>query len=1065
MAKEYSEDALVEQPAIALFAQLGWQTQSVYSEKFGADASDALDTKSTLGREHAGEVFLRRDLRAALVKLNPDTSTSAIEDALDEITRDRSTLGAASANQEIYELLKNGVGVSLGEDAQGDEERTTLRIIDWETPANNHFRLLSQFWVTGEIYKRRADLVGFVNGVPLVFVELKAAHKNILDAFENNLKDYKDTIPHLFTPNAFILLSNGSQTHVGTLTAGWEHFATWKKINEEGEEGVISLETAIRGMCEPARLLDLVENFIVYQAMGGKLTKILAKNHQYLGVNNAIRAVQDLKENQGRLGVFWHTQGSGKSLSMVFFSQKVTRKLAGNWTFVVITDRDDLDGQIYKAFADTGAIIEAEKDVRAQNGAHLRQLLSEDHRYVFTLIQKFHTQSGAKYPKLSDRSNIIVMTDEAHRSQYDTFALNMRTALPNAAFIGFTGTPLMGNEEKTRDVFGEYVSVYNFAQAIEDNATVPLYYENRIPELQLTNEELNIDMAQVLDEAELSPEQEDKLEREFAREYHLLTREDRLDTIAKDLVAHFMGRVPLAKAMVVSIDKATAVKTFDRVQAQWKIHLADLRQQLADLQASLAADASTLGAQLWLEKQISWMEATDMAVVISSSQNEVAEFHKKGLEILPHRKRMVQEDLESKFKDAGDPLRIVFVCAMWMTGFDVPSCSTIYLDKPMRNHTLMQTIARANRVFPDKYNGLIVDYVGVFRNLQKALDIYGKAKNGKPPAMPKSELVAALRTALQEMQTFCTPLGIDAQKAQDASGFARIKLMDDALEALVGNEERKRKYLSLANTVNRLFRAILPEASANEFAPPRHFYVTVADKIRALDPDVDISPVLADVEALLDLSVAADAYLIRASGADALIDLSEIDFDKIQRDIPPSRRKTEAEKLAGAINAKLKKMVRLNKSRLDYQEKFQKMIDEYNVDSSNVEEHLKRLAAFTHELSEEEQRALKENLSEAELAVFDLLTRPDVTLSPEEEKQVKTVAHELLQTLENEKLSLDWRKRQQSRAQVRLSIEEILDKLPAAYSTELYEQKCGTVFQHVYDSYYGAARGIYATGA
>ncbi len=486
-------EAALESATLDLFARLKWETANCYDETFGPGG--------TLGRETPAEVVLVRRLRAALERLNPDLPPEAIAQAIEELTRDRSLMSAAQANREVYRLLKDGVRVKVkGEDGETDE---TVRVIDWESPENNDFFLASQLWVSGEMYKRRADLVGFVNGLPLVFVELKASHRQLKAAFDNNLRDYRSTIPHIFWYNVFIILSNGSRSVIGSLTAEWEHFVEWKKINSEGEEGIISLETIVRGMCAPARLLDLAENFVLFKEGKGGLTKLVAKNHQYLGVNNAIAAVQRIRENRGRLGVFWHTQGSGKSFSMVFFSQKILRKLPGNWAFLVITDRDDLDDQIYKNFADTGAVTEPEGQVRAASGEHLQQLLREDHRFLFTLIQKFHTKKGETYPKLSDRADIIVMADEAHRSQYDTFALNMRNALPRAAFIGFTGTPLMAGEEKTREVFGDYVSIYNFRQSVEDNATVPLYYENRIPELQLINPDLNADISRVLEDAEL----------------------------------------------------------------------------------------------------------------------------------------------------------------------------------------------------------------------------------------------------------------------------------------------------------------------------------------------------------------------------------------------------------------------------------------------------------------------------------------------------------------------------------------------------------------------------------
>ncbi|MBF8286186.1 MAG: hsdR, type I restriction enzyme, R subunit, partial [Anaerolineales bacterium] len=540
-------EAALESATFDLFARLKWQTANCYDETFGSNG--------TLGRETPAEVVLVRRLRAALEKLNPELPPEAIVQAIEELTRDRSLMSAAQANREVYRLLKDGVRVETRHVASLQEGETdeTVRVMDWESPENNDFFLASQLWVSGEMYKRRADLVGFVNGLPLVFVELKASHRQLKAAFDNNLRDYKNTIPHIFWYSVFIILSNGSQSVIGS-----------------------SLETMVRGTCDPARLLDIAENFVLFKEGKGGLTKLVAKNHQYLGVNNAIEAVRRLYSlspgeragmRAGRLGVFWHTQGSGKSFSMVFFSQKILRKLPGNWTFLVLTDREDLDDQIYKNFADTGAVTEPEKSVRAADGEHLQQLLREDHRFLFTLIQKFHSRRddppGRLYPKLSDRADIIVMADEAHRSQYDTFALNMRNALPRAAFIGFTGTPLMVGEEKTREVFGDYVSIYNFRQSVEDNAIVPLYYENRIPELQLVNPDLNADISRALEDAELDEAQESAVEREFAREYQLITRDDRLEKIAEDLVLHFLGRGQQGKAMVVSIDKATAVRMYD----------------------------------------------------------------------------------------------------------------------------------------------------------------------------------------------------------------------------------------------------------------------------------------------------------------------------------------------------------------------------------------------------------------------------------------------------------------------------------------------------------------------
>jgi len=1072
----YTEDALIEQPSIQLLSTLGWQTVNAYHETFGETG--------LLGREHAGEVVLFARLLPALARLNPGISPAVLRLAAEELARDRSALSPVEANRAVYQALKDGVRV-IDRDEEGNETVETVRVIDWNEPRSNDFLLVSQLWVTGEMYTRRADLVGFVNGLPLLFIELKAAHVNLKHAYDGNLRDYKQTIPHLFWYNGLIVLSNGSQALVGSVTSPWEHFNEWKKINSEGEEGIISLETVLRGTCTPERLLDLVENFTLFKIeaaqKGGKtggLIKVIAKNHQYLGVNSAIESVGKLRENQGKLGVFWHTQGSGKSFSMIFFAQKVMRKLPGNWTFLVVTDRLELDEQIYKNFADSGAVTEPEQRVRANSGEQLQQLLREDHRYLFTLIQKFHIDRGQQYPKLSDRSDIIVMTDEAHRSQYDVLALNMRNALPNAAFIGFTGTPLMAGEERTRQVFGDYVSIYNFKQSVDDQATVPLYYENRIPELQLINPNLNRDMADLLDNALLDDDQESRLEREFSREYHLITRSDRLDKVAEDIVQHFLSRGYKGKAMVISIDKATAVRMYDRVNRCWKTELAGLE---AEWEALPPAERES-EAGLALKEKLDFMQTTDMAVVVSQGQNEIEDMQARGLDIQPHRRRMVTEDLATKFKDPDDPFRLVFVCAMWMTGFDAPSCSTIYLDKPMRNHTLMQTIARANRVFREKVNGLIVDYIGVFRDLQKALAIYGtgaggQAAEGEMPVKAKEALVADLRSAIQSTKEFLREHNVDLAAIQAAEGFLVVKLLEDAVDELVSNDSIKREYLLRANQVDTLFHAILPDFAANEFGPDRKAIVVIAQKILSLALPPDISGVMGQVEDLLDDSIAPkdQGYVIRSPIAARQInegerpvhwvDLSQIDFEKLKQQFERGHKHIEIEKLRGQINAKLARLIRLNRSRMNYYDQFQKMIAEYNAGVENLDAFFAQLVSFAQSLNQEEQRGISENLNEEELAVFDLLTRPNVRLSKQERDQVKKVARDLLHTLRAEKLVLDWRKHQQTRAAVRLAIEEKLDQLPEAYDAPLFREKCNVIYQHVYDSYQSSARSVYARPA
>jgi len=1049
---DYSESALIEKPAIELFSQLGWSVQNCFHE-FDENG------KSSLGRETKADVVLISKLKPALKKINPDISETVIDEAIKILTSDRSLMGMVSANREIYDYLKNGVLVSyLNNKNENVSER--VQIIDWNNIENNDFFLASQFWISGEMYTRRADLLGFVNGIPLLFLELKASHRNLKKAYDENLRDYKSTIPQVFWFNGVIILSNGSQSRVGTVSSEWEHFSEWKKINNEGEKGIVSLDTVIKAVCEKSRFIDILENYTLFKEEKNGPIKIIAKNHQYLGVENAIKAFQKMRENKGRLGVFWHTQGSGKTESMIFFSQKILRKIPGNWTFVVVTDRNELDEQTYKRFVRSGVI--GGKQEWAETSEDLRRLLKEDHRYVFTTVQKFRTEKGEKHPVISNRSDIVVITDEAHRTQYDIFAMNMRNALPNAGFIAFTGTPLIVGEEKTKEVFGDYVSIYNFKQATDDKATVPLYYENRKPKVQLVNLSLNEDIQRILEDAELDAEQEKKFEREFSKEYQLITREDRLEDIARDIVVHFMNRGFMGKAMVVSIDKATAVRMYDKVRKYWDEYISKLqKEQKKAIDDKVRED---------IGNKIDYMKQTDMAVVVSQAQNEVEDLKAKGVDITPHRKRMNNEDLDEKFKDPDDPLRIVFLCAMWMTGFDVPSCSTIYLDKPIKNHTLMQTIARVNRVFGEnKVVGLIIDYIGVLHNLNQALAIYaapvGEGGIGTP-IIEKSELIEQLRKDIQEIIGLLDEWKISLPEIMDADGLKCVSLIDDAVECILENEERRSVFKEKNTIIQKTYKAILPDTTASEFQPVVKILQVLADKLGSISPVIDISDVLKKVSELLDKSVKVEAiHSVEAVGeykAGKILDLSKIDINKLQEEFNKGYKRIMAEQLRKAIEVRLHALYMLNKTRINYMEKFQQLIDEYNAGSMKVEEYYTRLLEFVKSLDNEEKRAISENLSEEELAIYDLLVNPPLKMTQKEILTVKKIAHDLLEKLKSEKLVLDWRKKQQARASVKLCIEETLEKLPPIFSNEIYHKKCGLIYQHIYESYYGSGMSVYA---
>lgn len=1032
--------------------KLGFELFDATSEIIGTDTS-------TFGRQTTDEVILSKNLRSALLKLNPELPQEAIDNAYYELTQDLSSKTPIGANQFIYSMLKNGVKVQF-KDNNGIDTTDIVKVVDFQEPKNNEYLLIRQFKISGERYNCRTDLILFINGLPLVFIELKASHKHIENAFNDNITHYKKEIPQVFWYNAFIIISNGTEAKFGALTSKWEHFSDWKKIDNNGTKGIISADTLMIGMCKPENLLDIIENFTLYQETKGGIIKICGKNHQFLGVNSAIERFKT--NTDGKLGVFWHTQGSGKSFSMIFFVQKILRKISGNWTFLIVTDRTDLDEQIYKNFVSTGAVTE--QNVQANTKEHLKQLLKEDHRTIFTMIQKFGTEEkGKKFEKISDRNDIIVITDEAHRTQYGTLAMNMREALPNAKFIAFTGTPLMKNDEKTKLVFGDYVSKYTFKQSIEDAATVPLYYEARIPEMQITNADLEKQLQNIIDSADFTQEQEEQFEKEYVNMYQVITREDRLDAIAKDVVEHFMNRGFMGKAMYVAIDKATAIKMYDKVKIEWNKYIKVLENKLST--------ANEDNKEV-LQNQINYMKETDMAVVVSSSQNEDEQMKQKGVNIAPHRKRMKTEDLATKFKDKEDKLRLVFVCAMWVTGFDCPTVSTLYLDKILKEHTLMQTIARANRVAEGKYNGLIVDYIGIFKALQKALAIYGEpttdgSNSEEDPAETKAELIKLLETEATKMKDFLDSKNINVDKIFDTRALECIKRTEESVNAILETEKNKTEFLKGTQNLKALFKAILPDSEARRFAKLVFVCSILYAKIREVTiksiDNTEVKKLAQQVEELLNESINLKSYEIKAGEK---LDLSKIDFEELQRRILKEKKLALLEKLKATITSKLSVMLRINDMRKHFQEKFERIIDEYNAGKLTMEQMYIQLVALTNDLTAEEKRHLDENLSEEELAILDILTKPEPKLSKKEFEIVKAAAQKLVMVIKKEKLVLNWRKKQSTRAKVKEAIETICDEaLPKIYDKELFQEKCNHLYDHFYDCYNNANDNIYINAA
>ena len=1001
---DFTEDQLAQNTlASYLQDELGWDNVFAFNtETFGPEG--------TFGRKSDRDVILTRYLGEALIQLNPGLPDEAYSNALRQITDTVSFQSAVQTNREKYDLIRDGVLASYKKN--GEIKKSRLRVFDYDNPDNNHFLCVREMWVVGPNgNRRRPDIIGFVNGLPLMFVELKRPDKSLRRAYDDNFRDYMDTIPQLFHFNAFVVLGNGIEAKVGSISAQYEHFSDWKRL-AEGDKGVVQMETLIKGICTRSNFLDIFENFILFDDSTGKVVKIVARNHQYLGVNRAMQSVIDRKKRDGKLGVFWHTQGSGKSYSMALFAQKVRRKLGGDFTFLVLTDRTDLDNQIYKTFAGVGLVNNEKDPCRAESGAVLKQLLSEQKAFVFSLVQKFNQEieDGQAY---SNRDNIIVMTDEAHRTQYGTLAMNMRDALPNASYIGFTGTPLFTSDEITQRVFGGYISTYDFQRAIEDNATLPLYYDARGDKLGISAEGLNEKLAQAIADAEIDDaDVAAKLENELKREYHVVTAEKRLKHIADDFATHFSTNWETGKAMFVAIDKITAVRMHNYIKEKWAARISELE---ADLRQ--ARDDQDLA---YRQRQIDWMKETEIAVVVSDEQGEVDKFRKWGLDIGPHRKLMKDGflladgkrlDVESAFKREDHPFRIVIVCAMWLTGFDVPSLSTLYLDKPLQAHTLMQAIARANRVKEGKNNGLIVDYCGILKNLRKALATFaghtgegGMGEGEGPetdPLHPEQELLDELAEAIEFVRQQLKDNGFELETLKTATGFARNKALVDAKEAVNVDDESRKKFEISARSVFRKYKACLTFDGVQKF---RADCEAIGFLYKTLEDDrenADTSEIIQKLNAIVSEAVDVKAD---PSSDDKIFDISKINFDLLRKEFTKSDQKhTDVQDMKTVIENRLRKMLAQNPLRTDFQKRFDEIVDEYNSekDKNTIEATFEALMRLTAEMSEEEKRHVKEGLdTEEQLAVFDMLLKAD--LSKPEIKKIKSVAVSLLQTLEKQ---------------------------------------------------------------
>ena len=1118
-----SEDRLVQATfAEHLEKELGWDSIYAWNE-------EAFGRNGTLGRTDTKEAVLTRDLRAALERLNPALPAPAIDDAVRDLTVYDVSRSKVQHNSDFYRLLRGGVPVEY-RDAQGRRKSARARVIDFDNaPGSNRFLAVRELKLTGirtPNYNRRADLVCFVNGLPLLFIELKAVYKNIREGFDNNLSDYMDehVIAHAFHHNAFLVVSNGDRARYGSITSEWGHFTEWKRLNE-ADTGNLEAEVLLNGMLAHDRLLDIVENFILFdESKPGATRKVIARNHQVLGVNRAVasvsrqeelklefpleqrlrhRVVELLLESRelvqqvpdggraavsspfipegpldiierahpdlGRLGVFWHTQGSGKSYSMAFFTEKVRRKLEGNFTFLLMTDRNDLDGQIYKTFVGCG--IADDQTPRAASGDDLKKLLKENHRYLFSLIHKFNKDVNPQQP-YSERDDIIVISDEAHRTQAGRLARNMRLALPNAAFIGFTGTPLFKQDELTRRIFGNYVSRYDFKRSEEDGATVKLVYENRGEKLGVARTDLNDRIAAKIEDAELDPDQEALLDKLLGQDYEVVTADERLDKIAADFVEHCATRWESGKSMLVCIDKITCARMHQLIVSRWQARAASVRAAAETKRTEVQAAGDTTRRVALEEEaeqlaaQAAWLDETIVEIIISEAQNEVGDFKKWGFDIIPHRALMKQGfetadgqrvDVETAFKDPVHSFRIAIVCAMWLTGFDVECLSTLYIDKPMKAHSLMQAIARANRVYPGKDFGLIVDYNGMLKSLREALAQYALGDDGdgdEEIVVPIEERVQALIEAIEATETHLLGLGFNPATLVGSTGFARIKGLKNAVEAVYSSDEAKRTFEVLARQVFVRFKALLMEPSAFAFAERHDNIEAIYKKLTERRDTADVTELLKELHRIVN-----EAIRTQVPGDDQAegltFDLSQIDMDKLRDEFSKKvqHKATALQDVRNIVEQKLAEMLVRNPSRMDYQQKYEEIVADYNreKDRVTVEETFRRLMELMDELDAEQKRAVEEALSEDELALFDLLKKDD--LAKADRERVKQASRNLLAHIEERLSDLNrfWEK-EQTKAEVEVFIhDEVYTSLPTPpFTSEEKKSAAAQVYAHVW---------------
>ncbi|MBE2252434.1 MAG: type I restriction endonuclease subunit R [Myxococcus sp.] len=1006
-------ESVVEQAALEWFAAAGY---SVLSGPAIAPNEAAAE------RSSYSSVILEGRLRSSMARLNPRASPEALEEAYRKLTR-ISTPQPIDANSELHDYLVNGVSVEFLR-ADGTLGYDPVRIVDFDTQDNNDWLVVNQFTVTEGSSTRRPDIVVFLNGLPIAVLELKnAADENatIWDAFQQ-LQTYKNELPSLFVFNELLVVSDGLEARIGTVSSNRERFLPWRTI--EGEDlapsTITQLEVLIRGVFEKRRLLDLLRYFIVFENDGETVIKKVAGYHQFHAVARAVEATVTASRPKGdrRVGVVWHTQGSGKSLTMAFYAGRVVlHPEMANPTLVVLTDRNDLDDQLFGTFSRCKALLRQSPE-QARDRTHLRELLKvAAGGVVFSTIQKFMPETrGDTFPGLSERSNIVVIADEAHRSQYDFidgFARHMRDALPNASFIGFTGTPIDSADKSTRSVFGDYVSVYDIQRAVADGATVPIYYESRLAKLQLKDEERpHLDVA--FDELTEGEEQEgrEKLKTKWSALEALVGTDRRLGLIAGDLVKHYEARLEVmdGKAMIVGMSRRICV---------------ELYKALVALRPAWHDESDEAGA---------------IKIVMTGSASDPPDWQQHI------RSKNRREALAKRFKNPDDPLKLVIVRDMWLTGFDAPCMHTMYIDKPMQGHGLMQAIARVNRVFRDKPGGLVVDYLGLADQLKKALHTYTESGGQGETAIDQAEAVGLML----ERHEVCVGIfhGFAWTAWTKGKPAERLTLLPAAQEHVLAQDGGKERFLQAVSELSKAFALAVPHDEAIRIRDDVGFFQAVRTAIAKTS--------VGDRKASGDLDLAIRQIVSNAIASDQVIDIFaaaglknpdiSILSDQFLSDVRGMQHKNLAvELLRKLLNDEVKARSRQNlvQSR-SFAELLEKAVRRYQNRAIEAAQVIEELIEIAKDMRAAQQRGEKLGLSTDELAFYDALEVNDSAVKVLGDETLQKIARDLVETVRNN-VSIDWTVKESVRAKLRVIVKRILRK--HGYPPDKQEAATNTVLQ------------------